>query len=108
MTEEGNGLIECKAAVMERRDDALILDRSVMHAQGGGQPSDTGTITGPDGSCFQVSKVMLDRETGVSTHLGSSEHGTVAVGDEVQVKVNRENRQLLSECHSGKLPIFSN
>ena len=38
-------LTEMDATVQEIRDGAVILDRTVFYATGGGQPHDTGTLT---------------------------------------------------------------
>jgi Ser-tRNA(Ala) deacylase AlaX len=52
----------------------LLLDRTVMHPQGGGQPTDTGLITSLDRPYFpyefRVNQVTMERSTGVVTHAG--------------------------------------
>lgn len=115
-TYEGNFQLECEATVLSCHfiDDGgdgeggeeeeerprtkrrqrlvrLCLDRTVLHAQGGGQPTDTGRIHvvtesgrgGPPPSAvagaaaetttttiIDVTNVLLDRTTGVATHTG--------------------------------------
>jgi Ser-tRNA(Ala) deacylase AlaX len=116
MTYEGNGLTECTARVLQvsRGVDnthvVVCLDRTVFHAQGGGQPTDQGTlICDKEGavSTLHVSKVVQDRDTGVASHMG--QFGTSAtmlqVGDTVQVSIDKELRRVLSECHTG-MPFF--
>ncbi|KAL7559343.1 hypothetical protein ACA910_002506 [Epithemia clementina (nom. ined.)] len=62
---------------------SVVLDRTVMHAQGGGQPTDIGTITSTATTStnhhdeeeivqwqLQVEKVFMDRASGVTTHTG--------------------------------------
>ena len=39
-------LQEFDATVVERRDDAVVLDRTAFYPTGGGQPHDTGTLAG--------------------------------------------------------------
>jgi misacylated tRNA(Ala) deacylase len=39
-------LRSCEATVLEARDNAVILDRTVFYPLGGGQPGDTGTLNG--------------------------------------------------------------
>lgn len=54
----------------------LQLDITTMHPQGGGQPTDIGTITaiveggGSNDLMATISKVTIDRATGIVTHAG--------------------------------------
>lgn len=97
LTYEGNWIQECEARVLAIQDEAIILDRTVLHAQGGGQPTDVGTITASQAT-FQVQKVTLDRSMGVAMHQGE---GTLPrVGATVRVQVDADLRQQLSECHT--------
>ena len=43
-------LRECEATVIEADEGAVVLDRTVFYAMGGGQPGDTGTLTWDGGS----------------------------------------------------------
>lgn len=110
MTYEGNWLTECTAQVLGVKmtaDGQLVdvyLDQTVLHAQGGGQPTDTGNITVVvgNGGHVVVEKVLIDRKTGITTHTGSLQDAaqTLVVGDTVRVTVDAENRRILSECHT--------
>jgi Ser-tRNA(Ala) deacylase AlaX len=79
MTYEGNWLTECSAQVLgfkQSADSQMLegyLDQTVLHAQGGGQPTDTGSITGVTGNGGRVvvEKVLMDRTTGITTHTGT-------------------------------------
>jgi hypothetical protein len=133
---EGNFQLECTAKVLwskygepqEGTTEAastleipidLALNRTTMHAQGGGQPTDIGTITlvNKDGGSNQCSapltvatieKVMLDRETKVASHAGrcicassrSASSPPFPVGSTVLVSVDPDERRILSECHT--------
>ena len=95
----------------------LVLDKTVLHAQGGGQPTDRGTIQCGD-TVINVTKVLLDRTTNVATHTGTIDWyplhdaaadlavtnaeaaASLSVGDKVKVFVDKENRLILSECHT--------
>ena len=95
-------LCEGEATVLEIIESdhlAVVLDQTIMYPQGGGQPCDIGTITAP-GAQFMVSEVRnID---GVVYHYGAYEVAgcSLAVGDVVRVRVDRERRQLHSQIHS--------
>ncbi len=104
----------------------LQLDVTTMHPQGGGQPTDVGSITvvgKNDGGMIAedsprtvatIHKVTIDRTTGIVTHAGTisaSSSSTLAVMTSdhanlfpmnscVKVCVDPTNRLLLSECHT--------
>lgn len=89
----------------------LQLNSTTMHPQGGGQPTDIGTITGSDDASSYsatIDKVTIDRATGIVTHAGSiSVPGNKPMESEffppntnVKVSVDPANRLLLSECHT--------
>ena len=86
----------------------LQLDRTSMHPQGGGQPTDIGMITSDTETyTANIDKVTIDRACGIVTHFGSVTLNNSAATDEifpsnssVKVTVDSANRQLLSECHT--------
>lgn len=86
----------------------LQLDQTTMHPQGGGQPTDIGTISCNDNLLkAQIDKVTIDRGTGAVTHAGSISLPSDAIDLEsalqskpVKVSVDPENRRILSECHT--------
>lgn len=124
MTYEGNWLTECQATVLATKKEEqqqqedngvetnpadkvyITLDRSVMHAQGGGQPTDKGVLKVGEDKVMQVEKVTIDRSTGIATHAGKLLSGSggepycLEVGQQVQVQIDQELRQILSECHT--------
>lgn len=83
-TYEGNFLMKCDAEITQcvfldepsndnssnntnsahddKRTVQLALNRTVLHAQGGGQPTDVGTIETPH-TTIHVTKILLDRQT---------------------------------------------
>ena len=76
---------------------ALILDRTPIYPQGGGQPSDTGTIEG-DGFVFAIRKaVLVDGEV---FHTGDVLEGGPAPGP-VEVRVDGSRRARNAALHSG-------
>jgi Ser-tRNA(Ala) deacylase AlaX len=110
MTYEGNFQTKCSSKVMavHREIDScsvqVVLDQTILHAQGGGQPTDYGKLAASDGQEIAVTKVLVDRDTGIATHTGEvSERNsglTFSVGDTVQVTVDETRRRILSECHT--------
>jgi Ser-tRNA(Ala) deacylase AlaX len=121
LTYDGNFKLETEATVLHcqiisnvSKPDAdqsvrieLQLNQTTMHPQGGGQPTDLGTI-----SCdlmeAHIDKVTIDRGTGIVTHAGSISipHGDMDTiessmkSKSVQVSVDPCNRRILSECHT--------
>ena len=75
--------------------------------KGGGQPSDIGIISTPSYS-IPIHRVTLDRSTGIVTHYGKIENENhmelakkeMVIGTKVQVQVDSNHRQIISECHS--------
>jgi len=94
---------------LQQQEIHLCLDRTVLHAQGGGQPTDTGSIQiigegGGTSKKISITKVVLDRTTGVATHMGytsslSSKCSLIGC-EKVRVTVDSTNRRILSECHT--------
>jgi Ser-tRNA(Ala) deacylase AlaX len=120
----------------DQNNDTTIefsLNRTVLHAQGGGQPTDIGIVEihedsnneeeeqSPPKKTIEVTKVLLDRSTGVANHMGrivvsedeqegnnritnTTSPATIdvkgLVGRSVRVKVDMDQRQILSECHT--------
>jgi Ser-tRNA(Ala) deacylase AlaX len=86
--------------IEERKDDlglALILDQTIFYPQGGGQPSDTGIISGSN-VFFNVDKVRLN-ENGEVLHYGEYEKGSFQSGL-VQTEINIERRIVNAKVHS--------
>jgi misacylated tRNA(Ala) deacylase len=73
-------LREIDAVVVDRRDDAVALDRTVFYPTGGGQPHDTGVLTF-DGRDLAVSDVRKEGELvwhtleGEAPPAGAAVHG---------------------------------
>ena len=74
----------------------LVFDQTLFYAQGGGQPADNGTITGPRGT-LHVSHVSYNG--GAPTHLGKLD-GKIEVGDEVTLDLDWELRYTNMQMHT--------
>nr|KJB38609.1 hypothetical protein B456_006G263200 [Gossypium raimondii] len=84
---------------------ALILDNTIFHPQGGGQPSDTGFICVTDSNLrFCVQDVRS--KDGVVFHYGVAEDSSMeneleqGKGKEVILQVDESRRRLNSRLHS--------
>merc|ERR1712098_733115 len=74
------------------------LDQTVFHPQGGGQPSDTGTISS-GGNVYQVNFVSVSKD-GIIHHYGEFTKGSFEVGAPVDLEINEEKRRLYARIHS--------
>jgi len=103
-------LVECTSTIIQliASEDAnkfeLILDQTPFHAQGGGQPSDVGTITAVGGGpVFDVKFVSI--QDGIIKHSGSfalpeGEVHSFEVGETVKCVVEKRRRVVSSKLHS--------
>lgn len=87
---------ECRAVVAGVEDEAIVLDRTVFYARGGGQPGDTGTIEWASGTARVVDTVRRD---GTVLHVTAA-RGMPAPGDEVTARVDWDRRHLLMRTHT--------
>ena len=106
----GYDSLECESTVLalvsdgglcdeieEGSDAIVVLDRTVMYAEMGGQVGDHGTISGK--GSFKVNDVQKNKG-GKYMHYGVLENGTLKVGDRVKVSVCTERRAAISRAHS--------
>jgi misacylated tRNA(Ala) deacylase len=85
------------ATVLEAADGAVVLDRSAFYATGGGQPHDTGQLTGAEQRWDVVN--VTKRGTDVLCHL---EPGNTlpAVGTQVHGELDWPRRYQLMRMHT--------
>lgn len=87
----------------QESDHVVITDVTIFHPQGGGQPSDQGTIQGGTGVKFQVETVRMAATTpGVALHLGRFADAAMsfAQGEQVTQNIDTEKRLLYSRYHT--------
>jgi Ser-tRNA(Ala) deacylase AlaX len=91
------------------KNHVLVTEATIFHPQGGGQPSDVGTMTSPSGRSFIVVAVRMDAiHDGRVLHLGyfnsstaSSVEGEVfQEGDTIQQAIDVDKRLLYSRLHT--------
>ena len=76
----------------------LVLDRSTLYAEMGGQVSDMGGISAP-GMSFAVDKVQKNKG-GKFMHYGRLEKGSIKLGDRVETGWDPVRRAAVSRAHS--------
>ncbi|MDD6478674.1 MAG: alanine--tRNA ligase [Oscillospiraceae bacterium] len=76
----------------------IVLDKTVMYAESGGQVGDEGFIS-TDSVSFTVSDTKKTAG-GVFTHFGTLNEGKISVGDKVSVKYNLERREAIRRNHT--------
>ncbi|NLF34541.1 MAG: alanine--tRNA ligase, partial [Clostridiales bacterium] len=76
----------------------VVLDRTTMYAEMGGQVADQGTITAP-GTAFEVRDVQRNKG-GKYMHYGKVTSGELKVGDTVQVSADPRRRKAINRAHS--------
>lgn len=92
-------------------DYALITDETIFYVQGGGQPSDTGTIESTSSesgtnTIFEVSSVRNPAVGGAVLHFGRFQPSSTTtpsaftVGKEIQQIIDAEKRDLFSRLHT--------
>lgn len=92
----------------EDKDHVVVTEKTIFHPQGGGQPSDIGSMTGKAGNSFTVTAVRMDAvNDGQVLHLGhfndqadSSSPSTFVEGEIVQQAIDAEKRLLYSRLHT--------
>ncbi|ORX67639.1 hypothetical protein DL89DRAFT_269410 [Linderina pennispora] len=92
------------AKALSKAQHAVILDQTLFYPQGGGQPTDVGTISS-NNAVFSVKHVFSYNS--VVYHLGEFSEGEFSTGDSVVLSVDEAVRRQNAKCHSGGHTIFS-
>jgi len=84
-------------------DYAVITDETIFHPQGGGQPSDVGTISN-EGSQFRVAMARMDAiDPGRVLHFGNFTGDAATIfssGDQITQDIDADKRLLYSRYHT--------
>ena len=75
----------------------VVLDRTPLYAESGGQVSDHGTIVGPNGR-FNVTDVKKSGD--LFLHYGKMAEGQLAKGDAVSIEVDEARRSGIERAHT--------
>jgi len=84
-------------------DHVVITQKTIFHPQGGGQPSDVGTMTSKPGSSFTVAAVRMDAvRDGQVLHFGrfSGTENVFKEGETVEQAIDVEKRLLYCRLHT--------
>ena len=84
--------------VNEGMDAVVVLDRTPMYAEMGGQVADQGVMTA-DGVVFKVNNVLKNKG-GKYMHYGKLLKGSIVLGDKLTVSIDIERRKAISRAHS--------
>ena len=79
-------------------DAIIVLDKTTMYAEMGGQVADHGIIRA-DGAEFMVNNVLKNKG-GKFMHYGKLESGTLSVGQSVTLRCCEKRRAAVSRAHS--------
>ncbi len=77
----------------------IVLDRTPLYAEGGGQLADRGTLRFASGAEVAVSDVQSPM-TGLIVHRGRVVSGEITRGDAVVAEVDIERRKAISRAHT--------
>ena len=101
MTEElfrdDSYLKSCTAKVLASGPDGVVLDRTVFYPTGGGQPGDSGTLTGAGGTIVITEAVKGG--DGI-LHKLEEDAAAPAVGDAVEVSLDWDRRYAHMRVHT--------
>ncbi|KAG9237218.1 ATP binding/alanine-tRNA ligase [Amylocarpus encephaloides] len=94
-----------QASIKDATDEdvAIITDETIFYVQGGGQPSDTGTIAS-ENATFEVNSVRHPATGSQILHFGRfnppGSTDTIKEGDEIKQTIDSEKRDLHSRLHT--------
>lgn len=89
---------ELCAALREGDEGIIVLDKTPLYAEMGGQVADHGVICAP-GAVFTVTDVQKNK-AGKFLHHGVMEKGAIGTDDTVEAKVDSDRRRAIMRAHS--------
>ncbi len=92
---DGKAVDEAKAGT----EAAILLNQTPFYAESGGQQGDTGAMFSAKGGEFAVRDTQK-RAGELFAHLGKVAHGSLKIGDIVELRIDEERRARLRANHS--------
>jgi misacylated tRNA(Ala) deacylase len=93
-------LTRCKATVQAINErGGIILDRTVAYPTGGGQPGDSGTITGADGQTISFATTVKGEAPDEIVHVPHEGQTAPAPGDSVEIGIDAARRMHHMRIH---------
>ncbi len=93
-----SNVVDVRPPAVGSTQTTIVLDSTVFYPQGGGQPTDLGTID-TDSSSFDVERVsFVDGEV---LHQGVVKSGSLNTGERVASHVDQDRRRLHARLHTG-------
>src|SRR4051812_20039437 len=94
-------LTEVKATVTAIGEkNAIVLDRTVFYAAGGGQPGDTGSLL-RNGSPIAISTAVYDADKRNVLHMAREADNLPAPGDQLTATIDWARRYRHMRIHTG-------
>ena len=90
---------EIVSELSEGMSGTILTEKTPFYATMGGQLCDTGLITGPEGSLFEVQDTIKLPGEKIG-HVGLVKKGRFSVGDRVHLAVDEERRSATARNHS--------
>ena len=94
-------LRDCSAKVVAiTPEGGIVLDRTVLYAQGGGQPGDAGRIVRQDGSAIPVANTIYGPDRTAIVHVPAPGSTAPSVGEEVRLELDWDKRWPRMRVHT--------
>jgi alanyl-tRNA synthetase len=96
----GKRVDEADASTEIATEIAVVVNQTPFYGESGGQMGDTGAIVASDGGARIAVTDTEKHLGGLHVHIGTVKHGTIRVGDVVELAVDGPRRALLRANHS--------
>jgi misacylated tRNA(Ala) deacylase len=95
-------LKECEARVLSlTAQGGIVLDRTVFYANSGGQPGDTGVLTGPGGTRVVIeTAIYIDAAKTEIAHVPAAGSPALKAGDKVTATIDWDKRYARMRMHT--------